>query len=165
MEKNGDPPEKSFSASTSVGVRHCGAGCTPGDIIGATFVFLIGWEIAGMALWPEYIVDYTLAFAVGIAFQYYSIKPMQGLSPGRGIIAALKADTLSDFVRDRSVRVDGDNAVRVVPGRHSSEPRHLLVSYADRYDFRLLYGVPGQLVAHQTWHQRADVGAAFEWLL
>lgn len=95
MEKNGDAPEKSFSASTSVGVSHCGAGCTLGDIIGATLVFIVGWEIAGMALWPEYIVDYTLAFALGIAFQYYSIKPMQDLSVGQGIVAAFKADALS----------------------------------------------------------------------
>lgn len=95
MEKNGDPSEKSFPSTTFVGVTHCGAGCTLGDIIGATLVFLIGWEIAGMSIWPEYIVDYALAFALGIAFQYYSIKPMRDLSVGQGIAAALKADTLS----------------------------------------------------------------------
>lgn len=95
MEKNGDPPGKSFSATTSVGVSHCGAGCTLGDIIGATFVFLIGWEVLGQTLYAEYIADYALAFALGIAFQYYSIKPMKGLSPKQGIVAALKADTLS----------------------------------------------------------------------
>ena len=88
-------PEKSFAASTAVGVSHCGAGCTLGDIVGATFVFLIGWEIAGLSLWPEYIVDYTLAFTLGIIFQYFSIAPMRGLSLGEGIKAALKADTLS----------------------------------------------------------------------
>ncbi len=88
-------PEKSFAASTATGVSHCGAGCTLGDIIGATFVFVIGWEIAGLSLWPEYIADYTLAFTLGIIFQYFSIAPMRGLSLGEGIKAALKADTLS----------------------------------------------------------------------
>ena len=32
---------------------------------------------------------------IGIIFQYYAIVPMRGLSPGRGIIEALKADALS----------------------------------------------------------------------
>ena len=36
-----------------------------------------------------------LAYVLGIAFQYYSIKPMKGLSPRQGLVAAIKADTLS----------------------------------------------------------------------
>jgi len=36
-----------------------------------------------------------VAFLIGITFQYHTIKPMQQLSPARGIVAALKADTLS----------------------------------------------------------------------
>ena len=51
--------------------------------------------IAGQALWPEYLVDYALAFTLGIAFQYFSIAPMRGLGLRDGIVAALKADTLS----------------------------------------------------------------------
>lgn len=92
---HGEPPEKSFAASVSVGVSHCGAGCTLGDIIGGWIVFVGAFEIAGMALWPEYIADYTLAFSLGIAFQYFSIAPMRGLGVRDGIVAALKADTLS----------------------------------------------------------------------
>jgi hypothetical protein len=42
-----------------------------------------------------FIVDCALAFIFGIAFQYFSIKPMQDLSVGEGIKEALKADTLS----------------------------------------------------------------------
>ena len=95
QEETDSSPEKSFAASTATGVSHCGAGCTLGDIIGATFVFVIGWEIAGLSLWPEYIVDYTLAFTLGIIFQYFSIAPMRGLGFVEGIKAALKADTLS----------------------------------------------------------------------
>lgn len=81
--------------STAIGVSHCGAGCTLGDIVGATFVFLLGLEIAGLALWPEYIVDFSLAFGLGIIFQYFSIAPMRGLEFKDGITAALKADALS----------------------------------------------------------------------
>jgi hypothetical protein len=40
-------------------------------------------------------VDYGFAYAFGIAFQYYTIKPMRNLSVGQGLWAAVKADTLS----------------------------------------------------------------------
>ena len=55
-----------------------------------------GWhslfEDKMFAVW---IVDYIFAFAFGIVFQYFSIAPMRGLGLGEGIVAALKADTLS----------------------------------------------------------------------
>lgn len=44
---------------------------------------------------PHWVVDYVLAFLFGIAFQYFTIKPMRGLSPRAGLIAALKANSLS----------------------------------------------------------------------
>ena len=81
--------------SVGVGVSHCGAGCTLGDIIGAWVVFATSWKLLGLALPAEYIADFTLAFILGIAFQYFSIAPMRGLGLRDGIIAALKADTLS----------------------------------------------------------------------
>jgi hypothetical protein len=37
----------------------------------------------------------SFAFGFGIIFQYYAIVPMRKLSPGEGIVAALKADALS----------------------------------------------------------------------
>jgi Domain of unknown function (DUF4396) len=40
-------------------------------------------------------VDYLFAYAFGIVFQYFTIAPMRGLSLGQGILAAVKADTLS----------------------------------------------------------------------
>ena len=96
MEEHGDPPKKSFAATTAVGVSHCGAGCTLGDIIGSpTVVFLLGWKLFGLFLFAKYVVNYVLAYIFGIAFQYYSIKPMRGLSVGQGIKEAIKADTLS----------------------------------------------------------------------
>ena len=94
-ERHGDPPEKPHWATTSVGVLHCGAGCTLGDIIAETAIFLLGITIAGTALWAEYIGDYLLALALGIVFQYFAIAPMRGLSPGKGLLQAAKADVLS----------------------------------------------------------------------
>ena len=35
------------------------------------------------------------AFLFGIAFQYFTIVPMRGLSPGEGVSRRLKADALS----------------------------------------------------------------------
>ena len=44
------------------------------------------------AIW---IFDYLVAWAIGVAFQYFTIAPMRGLSPGKGIWQAMKADTAS----------------------------------------------------------------------
>jgi Domain of unknown function (DUF4396) len=81
--------------SVSIDVSHCGAGCTLGDIIGAWLVFATGWQLLGLALPAEYIADFAVAFCLGIAFQYVAIAPMRNLGFRDGIIAALKADTLS----------------------------------------------------------------------
>lgn len=88
-------PDYGEAVSVGIGVSHCGAGCTLGDIIGAWLVFAVSWELLGLALPAEYIADFALAFILGIAFQYFSIAPMRGLGLRDGIIAALKADTLS----------------------------------------------------------------------
>lgn len=48
-----------------------------------------------MFLLAKYAVNYALAYIFRIAFQYFSIKPMQNLSVGQGIKEAIKADTLS----------------------------------------------------------------------
>ena len=42
-----------------------------------------------------WILDYMLAYAFGVVFQYFTIAPMRGLSFGAGMMAAMKADTLS----------------------------------------------------------------------
>lgn len=91
-EKKGMKP---FWQIVTVGVTHCGAGCTLGDIIAEWAIFWTGWTIAGIALWPEYILDFTLAYLLGIVFQYFAIAPMRNLGFKEGIWAAVKADTLS----------------------------------------------------------------------
>lgn len=95
QRRRGVEPGYGERVSVAIGVSHCGAGCTLGDIIGAWIVFVAGWKIADLALPAEYIADFTLAFALGIAFQYLSIAPMRGLGVREGLTAALKADTLS----------------------------------------------------------------------
>ena len=77
------------------GVSHCGAGCTLGDIVAETAIFLLSIEIAGVSLWPEYIGDYVLALSLGIVFQYFAIAPMRGLGVRKGLVQAAKADVLS----------------------------------------------------------------------
>ncbi len=66
-----------------------------GDIIGAFVVLALGLQLLGLALPAEYIVDFTLAFALGIAFQYFAIAPMRNLGVRDGLEAAVKADALS----------------------------------------------------------------------
>jgi len=89
------PPDKPGWAAVAVGVSHCGAGCTIGDIVAEFTVFALGISIAGTALWYEYIGDYLLAVTLGMLFQYFAIAPMRGLDFREGIKAAAKADILS----------------------------------------------------------------------
>lgn len=90
-----EPPEKPWWATVSVGVSHCGAGCTLGDIIAEFAVFFLGVTILGETLFAEYVGDYVLAVALGLAFQYFAIAPMRDLGFWKGIAAAAKADILS----------------------------------------------------------------------
>lgn len=95
QEHGENQPRQPQWGSIFSGVSHCGAGCTLGDIIAETAIFLIGIEIAGVSLWPEYIGDYALALSLGIVFQYFAIAPMRGLGLRKGIVQAAKADVLS----------------------------------------------------------------------
>ncbi|HUY82833.1 MAG TPA: DUF4396 domain-containing protein [Acidobacteriaceae bacterium] len=74
---------------------HCGAGCALADIIVEFTIFAFGLTIAGTALAASFAWDFAGAWTLGILFQYYTIKPMRNLTVGQGIVAAIKADTLS----------------------------------------------------------------------
>jgi hypothetical protein len=87
--------ERSMPAAVALAVSHCGAGCTIGDIVGSIAVLVFGLALAGVSVWAELPLDFVLAFALGIAFQYLTIAPMRHLGARDGVIAALKADTLS----------------------------------------------------------------------
>ena len=87
--------QQPFWCLTFMAVTHCGSGCTVGDLIAEWVVFFAAWEFAGRPIWPEYLGDYTLAYVLGIAFQFFSIAPMRGLGLKDGVWAAMKANTLS----------------------------------------------------------------------
>lgn len=90
-----EPPGVPRWSSVAIGVSHCGAGCSLGDLIAEWCIFGIGATIAGVALFPEYIADYVATLSLGIAFQYFAIAPMRGLGVRDGLVAAAKADVLS----------------------------------------------------------------------
>jgi hypothetical protein len=95
--------EAPFAIMVAKGSSHCGAGCALGDIVAEWAAFALptiaiwfGWHslftITMFAIW---IPDFLLAFAIGVAFQYFTIKPMRDLSVKQGIVQALKADIAS----------------------------------------------------------------------
>jgi hypothetical protein len=92
-----------FPVSVATGTTHCGAGCTLGDIVAEWLCFGVptvavwfGWHsLFAEKMFAVWIVDFIFAFVFGIIFQYFAIAPMRNLSLGEGIVAALKADTLS----------------------------------------------------------------------
>lgn len=87
-----DPP---FWQSVVLSATHCGAGCGIGDVIGAPLVTAFGWTLFGQRLLADYAAEFTLAYALGIAFQYVPIRA-KGMGSARKAIAdAVKADTLS----------------------------------------------------------------------
>jgi hypothetical protein len=96
-ERGEMPPGKAkpFWQSVGLGATHCGSGCALGDLVAEWFVVLVPITLFGHRIFGTWALDYTLAFLLGIAFQYFTIVPMRGLSPAQGIAAAVKADFLS----------------------------------------------------------------------
>jgi len=96
-ERGEEPPakKKSFAADVALAATHCGAGCTLGDIIAEWIVFFLPLVLFGQKVFGTWALDFGCAFILGIAFQYFTIKPMKNLPVGKAFIAALKADTLS----------------------------------------------------------------------
>ena len=106
MERAVAPPSKTqtpFAVVVGKGAAHCGAGCTLGDIVAEWLCFgapaiavWFGFEaVFSEKMFAVWIVDFIFAFAFGIVFQYFTIAPMRGLSFWPGMVAAVKADTLS----------------------------------------------------------------------
>lgn len=92
-----EPPGKSkpFWQMCATGTMHCGSGCALGDIIAEWMLVLFPLTLFGHKIFAAWALDYILAFLFGIAFQYFTIKPMRNLSVVKGLAAALKADSLS----------------------------------------------------------------------
>jgi len=85
------------------GSSHCGAGCMIGDVVAEwtafwwpTVAVWLGWHhVFAEKTFAVWILDFGVAYLVGILVQYFTIAPMRHLSAGEGILAALKADTAS----------------------------------------------------------------------
>ena len=90
-QSNAIPTPTQVTMATS----HCGAGCALADILVEFAIFGFGITLLGSALWASYFYDLIAAWALGIAFQYYSIKPMGKMSVGAALRRAIQADTLS----------------------------------------------------------------------
>lgn len=78
----------------TIAVFHCGAGCSIGDLIAESIVPTLGLIFAG-AFGSRIILDFVFAYILGVGFQYFTIAPMRSLSFRKGIIAAVRADTIS----------------------------------------------------------------------
>ncbi len=96
-------PKSSTPVAVSKACAHCGSGCALGDMIAEWLAFFFpvvavwfGWQsVFAERIFAIWVLDFVLAFGFGIAFQYFTIKPMRGLTPLKGLVAALKADALS----------------------------------------------------------------------
>lgn len=106
MARGEEPPNRlltPFPIIVGNAALHCGSGCTLGDICAEWLTFGVpgiavafGWHgLFGDRIFAAWVVDYLFAYGFGIVFQYFTIAPMRGLGLGRGLIAAIKADTLS----------------------------------------------------------------------
>ena len=84
-----------FPIQVAKAATHCGSGCTLGDI-GAELLFLVvPFTIFGHRLFGAWVYDFVAAFVIGVAFQYFTIKPMRHESPKEGLRDAIEADALS----------------------------------------------------------------------
>ncbi|MBD1548762.1 DUF4396 domain-containing protein [Roseibium aggregatum] len=106
MKRGEEMPSKvetPFPVIVGKGALHCGSGCMIGDVIAEWLAFavpatalLFGWKtVFEDKIFAAWGLDFVFAFALGIVFQYLAIVPMRNLSMKEGLIAALKADTLS----------------------------------------------------------------------
>lgn len=97
-DEKGEPPpnrQQSFAVLAGKGTSHCGSGCLLGDIVAELLILAIPIRIFGHQIFGAWIYDLLLAFAFGIAFQYFAIKPMSKMSSRAALGKAFKADTLS----------------------------------------------------------------------
>jgi len=91
-DMNADRP---MFATITIATCHCGAGCVLGDVVGEWLIYRSGATIGGSMLYAAFIVDFVLALAFGIIFQYFSIAPMAGDYGWKTIVRSVKADFLS----------------------------------------------------------------------
>lgn len=81
--------------SVFLSATHCGSGCVIGDLLGPPLIAAAGLAFFASPLVTEYVIEFALAYLMGIAFQYFPIRSMRKVSPGEALLDAVKADTLS----------------------------------------------------------------------
>ncbi|HWE45894.1 MAG TPA: DUF4396 domain-containing protein [Caulobacteraceae bacterium] len=97
------PQDTPMPVAIAKSASHCGAGCALGDLIAEWLAFAVpgvalafGWKtLFADKTFAVWVLDFVVAFALGVAFQYFTIAPVRHLSPKDGIVAALKADAAS----------------------------------------------------------------------
>ncbi len=97
QDKNGaaNRHEPALAKQIFLSTSHCGAGCVVGDALGAPIVFLTGLTFLGVALFGDYVVEFTLAYLFGVLFQYLPIRWMRKISRRQALLDAAKADLIS----------------------------------------------------------------------
>ena len=126
------------------GAAHCGAGCALGDFAAEWIALGLGLALLGSALAARLTLSFVLAYAAGIAFQYFAIAPMRGLElsggpRGRGQGGHVFADRL----RDWHVRLDDLSRLRMAG--YGADRLVLLADDADRHGARIRDDLSGQL--------------------
>jgi hypothetical protein len=105
--RTGSAREREHSSPRAISTSHCGAGCALADLLVERLAFAIpGIAIAGglgsmftdriFAIW---VLDFIVAFLLGIGFQCAAIASVRGLGARAGIIAVIKADGASITAR------------------------------------------------------------------
>lgn len=148
-KRQGHPGKgKPFWQLAAVAVAHCGAGCTLGDIAGEWLVFMFALAVFNQPFYAMISLDFGLAYVLGIVIQYRTIAPMRGLGIGEGIVAALKADSLSLLAFE--VGLFGWMAIMhkvLFPGIHPDSPTYwFLMQIGMALGFLTAYPVNGWLL-------------------
>ena len=93
--RDGDARGRPFAQSVMLAATHCGSGCALGDLAAEALLLAFPFTLFGSGLIAGWTLDFVFAFVLGIAVQYFTIRPMGDASPREALAAALKADTLS----------------------------------------------------------------------
>lgn len=74
---------------------HCGAGCSLADILGEWITFFVPFYLLGSLTLGQWTLDYILALAIGVFFQFAAIRSMQKISKTAAVKRAFKVDFFS----------------------------------------------------------------------
>ncbi len=141
-QEDKEPPNRRltpFPAMVANGTLHCGSGCALGDLVAEWLAFAVpavaiafGWHhLFREKTFAVWILDFLLAYGLGILFQYFTIVPMRGLSVGQGVRAAIKADTIS--ITAWQIGMYG------------------FMAFANFYVFRSLFGIRLEVNSFEFW--------------